>query len=160
VTVRYPTQALLAMVAEMTIPMGLDVGPGHRTPERLRDGGGDGSPRGSVPVPGPGSTSPKGHGAEPLSRRRLWARWCYSAAAAAPTQLRVSVECRRPSTCRRQSMPFVVVRWPSWIAGRSTSAHIRLGQGLFVAALRRQLAKQGVTVRFGEYDFAARSQPA
>jgi predicted secreted protein len=33
-------------------------------------------------------------------------------------------------------------------------AHTRPGQGLFVTALQRQLAKRGVTAHFGEYDFA------
>jgi predicted secreted protein len=35
-------------------------------------------------------------------------------------------------------------------------AHTRPGQGLFVTALHRQLAKRGVAVRFDEYDFASR----
>jgi hypothetical protein len=37
-------------------------------------------------------------------------------------------------------------------------AHIRPGQGLFVTALQRQLAKRGVAARFDEYDFASRSK--
>ena len=37
-------------------------------------------------------------------------------------------------------------------------AHTRPGQGHFVTALQRQLAKRGVTVNFGEYDFAETSQ--
>jgi predicted secreted protein len=38
-------------------------------------------------------------------------------------------------------------------------AHTRPGQGLFITALQRQLAKRGVAVRFDEYDFALRSNP-
>ena len=38
-------------------------------------------------------------------------------------------------------------------------AHTRPGQGLFVTALQRRLAKRGVAVRFDEYDFASRSKP-
>ena len=37
-------------------------------------------------------------------------------------------------------------------------AHTRPGQGLFVTALKRQLAKRDATVDFGEYDFADTSQ--
>jgi uncharacterized protein YbbK (DUF523 family) len=39
-------------------------------------------------------------------------------------------------------------------------AHTQPGQGLFIAALQRQLAKRGVAVRFGEYDFAEPGRPA
>ena len=37
-------------------------------------------------------------------------------------------------------------------------AHTRPGQGLFVTALQRRLAKRGVAVRFDEYDFALEIQ--
>jgi hypothetical protein len=39
-------------------------------------------------------------------------------------------------------------------------AHAVPGQGLFVTALQRQLAKRRVTVHFGEYDFAETSRGA
>ena len=38
-------------------------------------------------------------------------------------------------------------------------AHTQPGQGLFVTALQRQLAKRGLAARFDEYDFGSSSKP-